>query len=104
MKLGDLSFNCNWPDTSPTVNGPPFNIKLAPCTGLLTIATSWNKNKRGQTGGTNYSTAAIAFWASTDAMAKMEVAAPVGGIVTATNGAWPKPEAVKDYTWSEVRL
>lgn len=106
-KLGDLAFNCNWPamkSKTGTNIGPPFDIKLAPCNGLLTIATSWNKQKRGQTGGTDYSTAAIAFWADTDAMANMEVDGPIGGIVTGTNGAWPKPESVKDYTWSMVRL
>ena len=102
-KLGDLGFSCTWAAAVQTQG----TYDLAPCTGLLTIQTTWNKHKRTTTGGTTFSTASIGFWGNTTkivAQDPSDLGEPIGGIVSNTNGAWPKPDVVRDYTWQFVSL
>lgn len=91
--LGFLSWACDWVQPMPPTS--LANLQLATCTGLITLDSSWHKM-------TADSTAAYSFWANTTQILTGTVSEPITPIVTATKGAWPKPETVTDLTWGIV--
>lgn len=85
------STTCSW--VQPV--DPTKNLLRAPCTGVMTLQTDWHKT-------TAQSTAAFSFWADTSKILTGQISSPIGPAVTATTGAWPKPDTVTDLNWAIV--
>lgn len=92
-KLGDVAWTCSW--VQPANAAAPSNLKRAPCTGVITLTSDWHKT-------TPLSTAAFSFWADTIQIRGGQISSPIAPAVTATTGAWPKPDTVTGFNWAIV--
>jgi len=93
--LGDLIFSC-------TYVGPPAKNSIALCSGQISLDTTWHKTKDVSVAAFSFTADAEDLIDNTEGIEPLFVAENPN--VTASNGAWPKPENIQGWSFDLINV
>ena len=77
--------------------GPPATNSIATCNGQINLVTAWERMSGVSVAAFSFTTDAAAIIANTYSNATNPLFVPENTVVTATKGAWPRPEYIDGF-------